>query len=148
MKSSRNSRPADLVRFPDGSATPRIGRLLGETVAANLAAPRKRKEFEALHARIGISALDAGEEVTLDFKRGELLVRRGLMGDISLAIRGDSESIMDLTRVPAGLGGMPDFLSSHGRRFLAKLLTRRIRVDGLRLQFALFNRLNRVLSVN
>jgi hypothetical protein len=63
-----------------------------------------------------------------------------------LHVTAASHSLIELSSVPLRLG-MPDPLTRGGRRVLAKLVRREIRIDGLLLHPGKLTRLSKLLSV-
>ncbi len=121
--------------------------MLGGLIEANVAGrPEKRTDFNRLRARVGISAEDADEAATLDFEGGHLTVSAGLRDGRHITITADSETVLQLSNLRIGALGMPVYYDETGRAVLGKLLTGRLRIDGL-LRLGLLNRVTRVFSV-
>ena len=122
--------------------------LLGGLIEANvLAHPQKRKDFDALVARVGIWANDIDEGATFDFDAGTLAVYNGLEPRRTITIRADSETIMSLSTLTIGLFGLPVYYDEVGRGVAGKLLRGKLKIDGLLTNIATVNRVTRIFSV-
>ena len=122
--------------------------LLGGLIEANvLARAEKRKDFDALVARVGIWAVDIDEGVTLVFEAGKLAVYNGLEPHRTITIRADSETIMSLSTLSIGLLGIPVYYDEVGRGVAGKLLRGKLKIDGLLPNVATLNRVTRIFSV-
>jgi hypothetical protein len=121
--------------------------MLGGLIEANVASrPEKQGDFERLRARVGIAVVDIGEAVTLDFQGGRLEVRNGLQPDRRLTIHADADTVLQLSNLRIGPLGMPVYVDATGRSVLGKLLSRRLRIQGMH-RLPLLNRVTRVFSV-
>ncbi|MDQ6771790.1 MAG: SCP2 sterol-binding domain-containing protein [Candidatus Dormibacteraeota bacterium] len=137
-----------LVDYADGEEASAFGQMLGGLIEANVEArPEKRVDFDELHARVGIFVTDIQESVTLDFQGGHLQVRNGLEAGRDLTIRADAETVMQLSSVSIGYGGMPNYADATGRAIATKLLQRTLRIDGLVGNLTTLNRVTRLVSV-
>jgi hypothetical protein len=124
-----------------------LASMLGGLIEANIAAPRKRKDFDELEARVGIFVSDIDEGVTLDFGKGTLVVHNGMQPNRDLTIRAEADTVMSLSNLKIGLFGMPVYYDEVGRGVAAKLLRRRLRIDGLLGNLATLNSVTRIFSV-
>jgi hypothetical protein len=122
--------------------------MLGGLIEANIAAPRKRKDFDELKARVGIFVTDIDEGVTLDFGKGTLVVHNGMQPNRDITIRAEADTVMSLSNLKIGLFGMPVYYDEVGRGVAAKLLRGRLRIDGLLGNLATLNSVTRIFSVN
>jgi SCP-2 sterol transfer family protein len=121
--------------------------MLGGLIEANVTArPEKRADFDRLRARVGISARDAEEAATLDFEGGHLTVSSGLRSGAQLTITADSETVLQLSNLKIGPLGMPVYVDETGRSVVGKLLTGRLRIQGMT-RLGLLNRVTRIFSV-
>jgi hypothetical protein len=121
--------------------------MLGGLIEANVTArPEKRADFDRLRARVGISARDAEEAATLDFEGGHLTVSSGLRAGRQLTITADSETVLELSNLKIGPLGMPVYVDETGRSVVGKLLTGKLRIQGMT-RIGLLNRVTRVFSV-
>jgi len=122
--------------------------MLGGLIEANIAAPRKRKDFDQLKARVGIFVTDIDEGVTLDFGKGALVVHNGMQPNRDITIRAEANTVMSLSNLKIGVFGMPVYYDEVGRGVAAKLLRGRLRIDGLLGNLATLNSVTRIFSVN
>ncbi len=123
--------------------------LLGGLIEANvLAHPQKRKDFDALVARVGIWANDIDEGATFVFESGMLTVYNGLEPRRTITIRSDSETIMSLGTLKIGVFGLPIYYDEVGRGVAGKLLRRTLKIDGMLPNIATLNRVTRIFSIH
>ena len=121
-----------------------LGGLIEANVENNTA---KRKDFESLTARVGVFVTDIDEGVTLDFDHGTLTVHSGLKPKRDITIRAEADTVMNLSNLKIGLFGMPVYYDSVGRGIVAKLMQRKLRIDGLLGNIATLNTVTRIFSV-
>jgi len=122
--------------------------MLGGLIEANVVAdPDKRKDFDALAARVGIWVTDIDEGVTLVFDAGRLTVYNGLEPNRTLTIRAEAETVMSLSNLKIGLFGVPVYFDEVGRGVALKLMRGKLRIDGLLANIATLNRVTRIFSV-
>ena len=122
--------------------------MLGGLIEANIAgSPAKRKDFDELKARVGIFVTDIDEGVTLDFDKGALVVHNGLQPRRDITIRAEAETVMNLSNLKIGLFGMPVYYDEVGRGVAAKLVQRKLRIDGLLGNLSTLNSVTRIFSV-
>ena len=122
--------------------------MLGGLIEANVEnSPARKKDFESLGARVGIFVTDIDEGVTLDFRRGALVVHNGLQAKRDLTIRAEAETVMNLSNLKIGLFGMPVYYDEVGRGVAGKLLQGKLRIDGLLGNLATLNTVTRIFSV-
>jgi hypothetical protein len=122
--------------------------MLGGLVEANVdSSTSKRKDFQALGARVGIFVTDIDEGVTLEFRKGSLVVHNGLQAKRDLTIRAEAATVMNLSNLRIGLFGMPVYYDSVGRGVAAKLVQGRLRIEGLLGNLAMLNSVTRIFSV-
>ena len=138
---------AGLVEYASKVPTAFAG-MLGGLIEANVRAnPAKKKDFDALTARVGIWVTDIDEGVTLVFDRGRLTVYNGLEPRRTITIRAEAETVMSLSNLKIGLFGMPVYYDEVGRGVAVKLMRGKLRIDGLVMNVATLNRVTRVFSV-
>jgi hypothetical protein len=122
--------------------------MLGGLIEANVEnSQAKRKDFQTLDARVGIFVTDIDEGVTLDFRRGSLVVHNNLQPRRDLTIRAEADTVMSLSNLRIGLFGMPVYYDAVGRGVAARLLQGRLRIDGLLGNLATLNSVTRIFSV-
>jgi hypothetical protein len=138
---------AGLVQYGSNEPSAFAG-MLGGLIEANVVAnPDKRKDFDALAARVGIWVTDIDEGVTLAFDAGRLTVYNGLEPNRTLTIRADADTVMSLSNLKIGLLGMPVYYDEVGRGVALQLMRGKLRIDGLLTNIATLNRVTRVFSV-
>jgi hypothetical protein len=122
--------------------------MLGGLIAANvMSRPEKKRDFDALEARVGIFATDIDEGVTLAFSAGKLTVHNGLEPGRVLTIRADADTVLSLPNLKIGAFGMPIYYDEVGRGVAAKLLRGTLKIDGMLTHVAMLNRVTRIFSV-
>jgi hypothetical protein len=122
--------------------------MLGGLIEANVrASAEKRKDFDALVARVGIWVTDIDEGVTLVFDARSLKVYNGLEAQRTITIRADAETVMSLSNLKIGIFGLPVYYDDVGRGVASKLLGRKLQIDGLLPHIATVNRVTRIFSV-
>src|ERR1700693_6235191 len=124
--------------------------MLGCVIKANVESRiEKRKDFSNLVARVGIWVNDIDEGVTLDFKGrgGWLTVHNGLAPNRTLPIRADAETVMSLSKLKIGPFGLPIYYDEVGRGVAAKLLSGKLKIDGLLSNVMTLNAVTRIFSV-
>jgi hypothetical protein len=123
--------------------------MLGGLIEANVEQrPEKRRDFDALNARVGMDVTDIDEKVTLDFKGGRLVVSNGLKRGRQITIHAESDAVMTLSNLGIlPVLGLPNYADSIGREVVGKLVTGKLRIDGMLANIATLNRVTRVFSV-
>jgi len=122
--------------------------MLGGLIQANVESrPERRRDFEHLIARVGVWVTDIDEGVTLEFKGGALAVHNGLTPKRDITIRADAETVMSLSNLKIGLFNLPIYYDEVGRGVATKLMTRRLRIEGLVGNLATLNAVTRIFSV-
>jgi len=122
--------------------------MLGGLIEANVESrPARRKDFDSLAARVGIWVTDIDEGVTLDFRKGSLVVHNGLEPKRDLTIRAEADTVMNLSNLKIGLFGMPVYYDEVGRGVAAKLVQGKLRIEGLLGNLATLNTVTRIFSV-
>lgn len=97
-------------------------------------------------------ATDAGVAITIRMQPGDarvsgrVLVVDGADPDAEIVVRAESMALLELAAVPLRFG-LPDVLTSGGRRILAGIVRRRIRIRGLLRHLGTVRRLSVLLSV-
>ncbi len=135
------------IQYLDGEASP-FAQMLGGLIEANVGSrPEKRADFDELKARVGIFVTDIAEGVTLDFQGGHMLVRNGLLEARDITIRCDAGTVMQLSNVRIGFAGMPNYADRTGREVVAKMLTGKLKIEGIVGNITTLNRVTRLFSV-
>src|SRR5438034_4110652 len=122
--------------------------MLGGLVEANVESrPERRNDFDSLDARVGIWVTDIDEGVTLDFRRGALVVHNGLQPKRDLTIRAEADTVMSLSNLKIGPFGMPVYYDEVGRGVALKLVQGKLLIEGLIGNLATLNTVTRIFSV-
>jgi hypothetical protein len=137
-----------LVEYADGDEASAFGQMLGGLIEANVEAnAERRRDFDALEARVGVFLTDIEEGVTLDFQRGHLVVNDGLEPGRDVTIRADSDTVMQLSNVKVGFAGMPNYFDPTGREIVTRMLSGRLRIEGILGNLTVLNQVTRLFSV-
>ena len=122
--------------------------MLGGLIEANVRAnPAKKKDFDALAARVGIWVTDIDEGVTLVFDAGRLTVYNGLEPRRTITIRAEADTVMSLSNLKIGPLGLPVYYDEVGRGVALKLMRGKLRIDGMLANVQVLNRVTRIFSV-
>ena len=127
-----------------------LASMFGGLIEANVESRiEKRKDFSTLVARVGIWVNDIDEGITLDFKGrgGWLTIHNGLVPTRTLTIRTDAETVMSLSNLKIGLFGLPIYYDEVGRGVAAKLLSGKLKIDGMLANVMALNAVTRIFSV-
>ncbi|MEO8744271.1 MAG: hypothetical protein ABI401_03030 [Candidatus Dormibacter sp.] len=136
-----------LVAYP-GKEPSAFATMLGGLIEANVRAnPQKMKDFDSLVARVGIWVTDIDEGVTLVFDAGRLTVYNGLEPRRTITIRAGAETVMSLSNLRIGPLGLPVYVDGVGRGVALKLVTGKLKIEGLLPNIATLNRVTRIFSV-
>ena len=136
------------VEYADGGDASAFAQMLGGLIEANVTSrPEKRRDFERLTARVGVLVTDIDEAVTLDFQAGHLVVRNGLGDRRDVTIRADADTVMQLSNVRIGFGGMPNYFDANGRDVVSRMLKGQLKIEGLVGNLTTLNQVTRLFSV-
>ncbi|HEY8839918.1 MAG TPA: hypothetical protein VIO80_04590 [Candidatus Dormibacteraeota bacterium] len=138
-----------LVDYADDEPSA-LASMFGGLIEANVESRiEKRKDFSTLVARVGIWVNDIDEGITLDFKGrgGWLTIHNGLVPTRTLTIRTDAETVMSLSNLKIGLFGLPIYYDEVGRGVAAKLLSGKLKIDGMLANVMALNAVTRIFSV-
>ena len=139
---------SDAVTLAPGTEDTGLAMMLAWLIRQNLEQnPGKKADFERLKMCISIEALDAEVTVTLEFDNGSLVVHAGLWGVPAVRLSADAETVIELSTVRI-TRGIPNLFNAVGRRLVAKMLTRRIRISGFLRHARQLVRMTKLLSVN
>jgi hypothetical protein len=140
-------RTVKLVEYADKEPSA-FAEMLGGLIEANvLANPHKRRDFDALSARVGFWVTDIDEGVTLVFDAGQLTVHNGLEPRRTITIRAEGETVLSLSNLKIGVFGLPVYYNDVGRGVALKLLRGKLKIDGMIANVATLNRVTRIFSV-
>jgi hypothetical protein len=124
-----------------------LAAMVGGLIEANL---RQHPERRSLlrPAVVELAAADAGVSVRIALSPGQVSVSNGSSRSARPRVRvlADSDSLLLLSSAPLRFG-LPDPLARDGRRVLAKVLRRKIRISGLLAHPFTVARFGRLLSV-
>lgn len=142
------------ITLAPGAEDNAFAAMLADLVRQNLESkPHKKKDFRELEGTVALVADDAEVALTLEFRRGRLVLHDGIKGVPDVAVRGSSEAILSLSNVPLTRPlGLPIPLDRASldvlRSMLRATVTGELRVFGMLGNVSLLNRLTRVMSVN
>ena len=138
----------DLVTYAEGDEASAFGQMLGGLIQANVEnSAERRQDFEKLKALVGVYVTDIEEGVTLDFQRGHLVVHNGLQAARDVTIRAESGTVMMLSNLKIGFAGMPNYFDSSGREVVGKMLSGKLKIEGLLGNVTTLNQVTRLFSV-
>lgn len=137
-----------LITLADGESASSFAQMLGGLIEANLEAhPERRSDFDELRTVAGVEVTDIDEAVTLVFGGGRLDILNGLRPERDLTIRGDSDTIMQISSLRIGPLGLPVYVDATGREVVRRLLSRKLKIEGMVANVFSLNALTRILSV-
>ena len=126
----RREQPLD-ISFADGAEEIGLASMLAELIRQNVEQrPHKKADFDRLDRVVSIEAKDAEVTITLEFKRGALVVHGGVFGKPDIGIVTDSETVLELSTGTLFFG-MPNLLDAAGRRMLKKTASGALKITGL-----------------
>ncbi len=136
---------ADIELAPGAEVAPLTG-VMADLLGGNLEEkPFRIKDFNALHANVGINAVDAESQVTLEFQRGKLVVHNGLV-DPDLLITAEVETLLGITNLKIKFG-IPWYFDEVGLDTIKKLLKGDLKIKGMLFHPFALTRLTKVMSV-
>jgi hypothetical protein len=142
------------IALAPGAENNAFASMLADLVRQNLETkPHKKKDFDALEGTVALVADDADVALTLEFKKGELVLHDGIRGVPDVAVRGTADAIMALSNVPLtrplALPVPTDRASLDVLRDMVRATrTGELKIYGMLRHFGLLSRLTRVMSVN
>jgi hypothetical protein len=120
--------------------------LLADLLTANLEDnPGCVTDFNRLRLNVGIDAVDAESQVTLEFREGKLTVHNGMLNP-AMVIIADVETLLAITNINVRYG-MPWYFDRTGFEVIVKLLKRELRIKGMLRHPLALTRLTKVMSV-
>ena len=144
LRPKTNTKP---VEYADAEPSA-FSAMLGGLIEANVdSRADRKKDFDSLEARVGIWVTDIDEGVTLEFRKGSLVVHNGLQAKRDLTIRAETGTVMNLSNLKIGLLGMPIYYDDVGRSVAMKLVQGKLRIEGLLGNVATLNTVTRIFSV-
>lgn len=142
------------IKLAPGAEANAFATMLADLVRQNLdSKPHKKKDFDALDGTVALVADDAEVALTLEFRKGSLVLHDGIKGVPDVAVRGSSDAIMALSNVPLtrplSLPIPTDRPSLDVLRSMVRQArTGELRIFGMLGNLGLLGRLTRVMSVN
>ncbi len=142
------------IKLAPGAEANAFATMLADLVRQNLdSKPHKKKDFDALDETLALVADDAEVALTLEFRKGSLVLHDGIKGVPDVAVRGSSDAIMALSNVPLtrplSLPIPTDRPSLDVLRSMVRQArTGELRIFGMLGNLGLLGRLTRVMSVN
>ncbi len=142
------------IALAPGAEDNAFATMLADLVRQNLdSKPHKKKDFAELDGTVALVADDAEVSLTLEFRRGRLVLHDGIKGVPDVAVRGSSDAIMALSNVPLtrplALPIPTDRSSLDAMRSMIRATrTGELKVFGMLGNLGLLSRLTRVMSVN
>lgn len=119
--------------------------MLAGLLTAAIEQPAKATMLDAMNGTVTIAVPDAEVEVGLRFSGGVCRVHPGAIPGSRVRIEMPSDTLMAFSTIPLLLG-MPSVLTPAGRAFTKQVLTREVRISGLR-HVRLVTQLNTLLSL-
>jgi hypothetical protein len=137
-----------VIALDDGAKDVGLAEMLFNLLRQNLEQnPQKMSSFERLHSNVVIAARDIDITITLAFRKGELTIFNGIVGEADLMITADHDVILDLSLINIFMG-LPNYFDKVGRTILKKLLFGNLRIKGLLKHPLQLTHLTKVFSVN
>lgn len=119
------------IELAPGADENGLALMLATLLAENLAAHEAlRGKVDRLRGRVAIVAEDADVSLTLEFRRGRVVLHHGVVGIPDLTIRGEAELIGDMSRMES-VGPLPDPRGQVNRAMWRALREGRLRIHGL-----------------
>lgn len=136
------------IRLAPGAEEIGLASMLAELIRQNLEQkPHKRADFDKLDTVVSIEARDAEVTITLEFRRGSLVVHGGVHGRPAITIVTDSETVLKLS-LASIVCGLPNFLDAGGREMLQKMRRGELKITGMLGSPVQLVRMTRLMSVN
>ncbi len=139
-----------VIELYPGAEDSAFASMMLELLRQNMADhPAKLAHFAKMRGRVTLVAEDIDAAVTLRFDAGKLSVHRGVHGIPDLVIRGDSNVLVDLSRIPKSsrLKALPSVSSEPARAVGRALKEKRLRLFGALTHPRLALHLSEVLSI-
>lgn len=143
-----------MISLAPGAENNAFATMLADLVRQNLESkPHKKKDFDQLSGTVALVADDADVALTLEFRKGTLVLHDGIKNVPDVTVRGTSDAIMALSNVPLtrplALPVPTDRTSYEVMREMVRATrTGELRIYGMLRNFGLMSKLTRVMSVN
>jgi len=137
-----------VIILDDGAKDVGLAEMLFNLLRQNLEQkPQKISSFEALDSNVVMVARDIDITITLAFKRGELKIYDGIVGNPDLKIIADHDAILELSLISICMG-LPNYFDKTGRNVLKKVLLGDLKIEGLLRHPLQLTHLTKIFSVN
>jgi len=137
-----------VIILDDGAKDVGLAEMLFNLLRQNLEQrPEKVSSFEALDSNVVMVARDIDITLTIAFKRGELKIYNGVVGDADLKIIADHDAILELSLINICMG-LPNYFDKTGRNIVKKLLLGDLKIKGLLRHPLQLTHLTKIFSVN
>jgi hypothetical protein len=121
--------------------------MIADIIRGNLEEkPHRVSDFNALDGNVYMRAEDAEVDMTLAFSSGGLVVHGGRHGASKISIATDSATLLDLANITIKWG-LPYYLDGVGRSVITKLLTGKLKINGLLTHPIMLTRFTKLMSV-
>ena len=135
------------IKLAPGADENAMAVMLGDMIKTNITNnPGKLKDFNKLNGNIWLTANDAGVEMTLEFKKGSLVIHDGKFGKPIIQIATDSMTLMELANISIKFG-LPYYFDETGLAVIKKLLKRELIIKGLITRTMPLTHLTKIMSV-
>lgn len=136
------------IELAPGADENGLATMLATLMAENLEShPALGRTFARLAGRVAIVAVDAGVALTLEFRRGRVVLHDGIVGIPDLTIRGGFEQIGDMSRMES-IGRLPDPRGEVNRSMWRALRDKQLRIFGLPRALPLLVGMGDVLAIH
>jgi hypothetical protein len=137
-----------VIILDDGAKDVGLAEMMYNLIHQNLEQnPQKLSDFQALHSNVVIVARDIDITITLAFKRGELKIYDGVVGNPDLKITADHDAILELSLISIRMG-LPNYFDRIGRTILKKVLLGNLKIEGMLRHPLQLIQLTKIFSVN
>jgi hypothetical protein len=121
--------------------------MIADIIKGNLEEkPHRASDFKALNGNIYMRAEDAEVDMTLAFSNGSLMVHGGKYGAAKISIATDSATLLDLANINIKWG-LPYYLDGVGRSVITRLVTGKLKINGLLTHPIMLTRFTKLMSV-
>ena len=135
------------IKLAPGADENAMAVMLGDMIKTNITNnPGKLKDFNRLNGNVWLTATDAGVEMTLEFKKGSLVIHDGKFGKPIIQIATDSMTLMELANISIKFG-LPYYFDETGLAVIKKLLKRELIIKGLITRTMPLTHLTKIMSV-
>ena len=137
-----------VIILDDGAKDVGLAEMLFNLLRQNLEQnPQKLSSFLALNSNVVMVARDIDITITLSFRRGELKIHDGVVGDADLKIIANHDAILELSLINICMG-LPNYFDKTGRNVLKKVLLGDLKIEGLLRHPLQLTHLTKIFSVN